>query len=128
MPWITTPKWAARLEELIHILRYLTLIGAGIVTAYAAVRPALGVSGWVLIITAAVALVGVITRRFQLELVSLWFIMGAVAIASSVLYGIEAYTTGTLIIALLPMLAERLLYLTLIARKERAKAWSLGQR
>lgn len=122
MPYRKEPPWARWLEEVIHVTRYLTLALAGIVALTAAQTPGLPLAGSFITFCAMLSLVGVITRRYHIELIGLYFLAAAVCAASASMFLASFLTVAWLTFALVPLLAERLLYLHLIAVEARKRA------
>ena len=118
IPYIITPKWARVLQRIFFSARYTLLGAAGLVAALNDMRQ-IKVIGWVLILAAFVALLGVSTRRFQLELVPIWFLLAGLTWAAGYLFTTGRPTSGVLVLALVPALAERLLHLVLVANRAR---------
>lgn len=75
--------------------------------------------GWTLIVGGAMAIIGVVTGRFHIELIPIWFILAALLAAGGVLIDLDRATSALLVWALLPALSERLLHLILVAQKMR---------
>lgn len=119
LAYIAKPRWARVCQRLLFLGRYLMLAGAGVLAVYQEGN-ALHLVGWTLVCGSFLAMVGVFTGRFHLELVPIWFIIAALVLAAGVLFGSERYTSGILVLALVPALAERLLHLSLVASRARS--------
>lgn len=118
MPYIITPRWARIVQRFLFSCRYLLLGAAGTVAAF---QPGFTyhLIGATLIIGSWIALIGVATGRFHLELIPIWFLLAALAWASGILFTAGRPTSGVLVLALVPALAERLLHLLLVASRAR---------
>lgn len=118
--YIQRPAWARWLQRIIYVAGY-TLFG---VAGWAAVD-SLGFpaheAGYVAIGASVLAIVGVVTRFYHLELVALWPLITSMAIwvVWLMLPAQGAILTGWLIGAYIPFLAARLLALNLLANKAR---------
>lgn len=118
LPYILTPRWARFTQRVLFLGRYVLLGAAGVVALNLDTFP-LAIIGWVLLLGSALALVGVSTSRFHLELVPIWFILAALSGAASILLTTDRYASGVLVLALLAPLTERLLHLSLVASNMR---------
>lgn len=125
-PYITQPPWAKWLQRSLYTLRYLCTGAAGWMAVYVTEVTSLHVAGWVMMGASVLALVGVATRYFHVELSALWFLCAGLVLAVYAIFGEGAWTTGTLVGALLPDLAARLLSLSLIARRARSAGANEG--
>lgn len=72
------------------------------------------------IVFSALALIGVVTQRFQIELVALWFVALSLAIGAISIVELGFTYTGAFIGALAPWLGLRILRLSIVARMARA--------
>lgn len=120
-PYILSPRWARIAQRVLYCVRYVLLVCSGWVALSIATSGRLHAVGATLVLAGLVALFGVLTRRFQFELVSLWFILAALVGAVLILVTASLYTSTLLVAALIPGLAARLLYLSLLARRARAE-------
>lgn len=118
-PYILSPSWARIVQRVLYAARYVLLVGAGYIAWNIAESGRLHVIGAALVLFGLVALFGVLSRRFQFELVALWFVIAALLGAVLILVTASLYTSSLLVAALIPGLAARLLYLTLLARRAR---------
>lgn len=118
IPYIISPRWARLVQRSLFATRYLLLAAAGGVAVFQP-EPSIEVIGWVLITGAWVSLFGVASGRFHFELVPIWFLIAALTWAAGILFSTDRYTSGVLVIALVPALAERLLHLSLVASRAR---------
>ena len=114
LPYILTPRWARFTQRALFLGRYVLLGTAGLVALNLGTF-SLAVIGWTLVLGSATALVGIVTSRFNLELVPIWFMLAALTWAAGYLFSTDRYATGVLVLALLPGLGERLLHLSLVA-------------
>lgn len=117
--YITRPPWARVLQRALYIFRYILLVCSGIIALNLGSSARLNLVGIGLCLFGTVALLGVLTRRFQFELTSLWFIIASLMGAVLILVSNQSYTTSLLVAALIPGLSARLLYLSLLARRAR---------
>lgn len=121
--YIQRPAWARWLQRILYVGAY-ALFG---VAGWAAVE-ALGFpaheAGYVAMGASVLAIVGVITRYYQLELVALWPLISSMAVwvVWLVIPPQNAILTGFLVGAYIPFLAARLLALNLLANKARRQA------
>lgn len=118
LPYLLTPRWARFTQRSMFLARYLLIGSAGLVALNEGTF-SLAVIGWTLLLGSAIALHGVVTGRFHLELVPIWFILAALSWAAGLLFVTDRFASGVLILALLPGLAERLLHLSLVASSMR---------
>ena len=119
MPYIRQPRWAKLVQRFLYVVRYVLTGTAGILAVTRLDSATMDFVGWSLIVFSLVAIAGVISDHFQFELVSLWFVAGALFVASVWLMSVGSTTTGLLVLALVPDLSARLLTLGLIARRAR---------
>lgn len=112
-PYLLQPLWARRTQHVLFMLRYALLASAGLVSAVQDIHYLREV-GVVLLVSASIAFTGAATRRFHVESVPLWFIIAALVGAASVLYDAGRFSGMVLVVALIPALCERLLYLIVI--------------
>lgn len=121
-PYIETPPWARWVQRVLYVAAYALFIVAG----YAAVA-SLGFpaheAGYVIMGASALAILGVLTRLYHVELIALWPLIAglAVCVVWLVLPAQGAVLTGWLVGAYIPFLAARLLALNLIANDARAQ-------
>lgn len=118
-PYITRPPWARTLQRVLYSIRYILIVCSGLVAVNIGSTARLTIMGGTLCTFGVIALAGVLTRRFQLELISLWFIIAALMGAVLILVSSGLYTSSLLVASLIPGLCARLLYLTLLARRAR---------
>jgi hypothetical protein len=118
--YIQRPAWAKWLQRAIYVLAYGLFGVAGWAAVGTLGFPARE-TGYLAMAASALAIVGVVTRLYQLELIALWPLITSMAIwvVWLVIPPQSAVLTGWLVAAYIPFLAARLLNLNLIARKAR---------
>ena len=119
-PYLTRPPWARWFQLACYIGSYaLTGVAGGAAGVLIDEWPA-EQGGWTLVLASAIAIIGVSTRYYNLELVALWPVVGGLLACIVWLIMNDAILTGWLVGALIPWLLNRLLVLSLIARNARA--------
>lgn len=120
--YISLPAWAKYLERALYVLCY-ALFGVAGYAASTLDFPA-NHAGYVIMACCALALGGVVTGFYQLELIALWPIISAflVIVVWLQLPEQDAVLTGWLVGAYVPLLGVRLLVLNLLARRARRRA------
>lgn len=118
-PYIPRPPWARRTEALFFVLAYVFTAVTGLMAVARVAEWPAQQAGWALLFGSALAIVGVVTRLYNLELVALWpLVTGYAAIIVWML--LNDAVIGTWIVgALIPWLALRILKLSLVARRAR---------
>lgn len=118
-PYITQPPWARWAEASFYAAAYLFTGVTGVMAIARVAEWPAQQAGWVLLAGSLLAVVGVLTRLYNLELIALWpLVSGYAAIIIWML--LNDAVIGTWIVgALIPWLALRILTLTLVARRAR---------
>lgn len=124
MPYRKEPRWARWTEEIIQITRYAALGISGAVAIFMSQTTGLVLTGWLTTVFSLVALGGVITRRYHFELAALYFLSSALCASAAIMFYNDYVTVAWLTFSLVPFIAERLLYLYLIALDARKKVES----
>lgn len=121
--YIDRPAWARWLQRILLISGYLLMGVAGYASVTQLNFPARE-AGYVMMAASALAIVGVVTRFYNLELVALWPLVTSIAVVVIwlVIPPQSAILTGWLVAAYIPTLAARLLALNLLANKARRRA------
>lgn len=121
MPYRKEPRWAVVAEEIIQVSRYISLAISGTVAVLYSATNGLDLAGFFIAMFSLVALGGVITRRYHFELIALYFLCSALCVASAILFASNFATVAWLVFALVAFVAERLLYLSVIALDARKR-------
>lgn len=118
-PYITHPVWARLTQDALYLAAY---VGLGFVAVAAVLFvgewPALQ-GGWVMLPAAALAIVGVATRLYNLELIALWPLLAGLGLIIVWMLLHDAVIGGWIIAALIPWMLLRALVLVLVARDAR---------
>ena len=120
VPYTLTPRWAKITERVLLPICYASLIAASVVVLVATVFVQMQIMALSTIVFSVLALVGVLSQRFQIELVALWFIAWSLAIGAISIVELGFTYTGAFIGALAPWLGLRILRLSIVARMARA--------
>lgn len=118
-PYITHPVWARLTQDTLYLGAYV-LLGFVAVVAILLVGewPALQ-GGWVMAPAAVLAVVGVVTRLYNLELVALWALVVGLGLIIVWMQLNDAVIGGWIVFALIPWMLLRMLVLLLVARDAR---------
>jgi hypothetical protein len=118
-PYINQPWWARITQDTLYLAAYVLLAVVGLAAILLVDEWPAREGGWVMVPAAVVAIVGVITRLYNVELVALWpLIAGLLAIVVWMQLN-DAQIGGWIIAALIPWMGLRVLVLSLVARDAR---------
>lgn len=118
-PYLPRPPWARLLQAAFFVTAYLLTAVTGVSAIVRVAEWPAQQAGWALVAGSVLAIAGVATRLYNLELVALWpLVTGYASIIVWMLLNDAAL--GTWIVgALIPWLALRILTLSLVARRAR---------
>jgi hypothetical protein len=118
-PYMLRPPWARLLQAGFYVVAYLLTGVTGVIAVTAVAEWPARQAGYVLAAGSLVALVGVVSRLYNLELIALWPVTtGYAAIIVWMLLN-DAIIGGWIVGAMLPWLALRILTLGQVARRAR---------
>lgn len=115
-PYILRPPWARLLQALFYVLAYLATGWAGLAAAFLIREWPAQQAGWVLASASVLAITGILTRLYNVELIALWPVLAGLGGCVIWLLMNDAVLTVPLVGGLMPWIALRILVLSLVAR------------
>lgn len=118
-PYITHPWWARITQDTLYLAAYIALGFVGIAAILFVAEWPAAQGGWIMAPAAALAIVGVVTRLYNVELVALWPLVAGLGMIVVWMLLNDAQIGGWIIAALIPWIGLRVLVLLLVARDAR---------
>src|SRR3546814_16875207 len=103
-PYITHPWWARITQDTLYLVAYVLLGFVGVAAIVLVEEWPAQQGGWLMVPPAALAVVGVVKRLYNVELVALWPLIAGLAMIVVWMLLNEAQLGGWIIAPLLPRL------------------------
>ena len=122
MPYITEPPWARWGQLGALATRYALLLALGYAATHLTAHgPRLVIAGWVVTVTAAAALAGVLGHYYRAEWVALSPMIAGLAWVAILIRGSADQIVTLLVVALAAAQLDRLVHLSRVAHKLRRR-------
>lgn len=118
-PYILHPVWARLTQDVLYLIAYVALGFVGLVAVILVGDWPAVQGGWIMTAATVLAIIGVRTRLYNLELIALWPLVVGLGLIIVWMQLNDAVIGGWIVFALIPWMLLRMLVLLLVARDAR---------